>query len=114
MDYNFLSNRNLLIKCESCGGLSTFRSLRELLSGFISTNTAQILQARKRMECDNKYQETSNLIIIITNMIKTIKIPCSFYVCVCIYRKHSYGQFNINDLFAHVCMCTCWESLLNQ
>ena len=36
-----------------CGGLSTFRSLRELLSGFVSTNTTQILQARKQMEYDN-------------------------------------------------------------
>ena len=35
------------------GGLSTFRSLRELLSGFVSTNTTQILQARKQIECDN-------------------------------------------------------------
>ena len=33
--------------------LSTFRSLWELLSGFVSTNTTQILQARKQMECDN-------------------------------------------------------------
>ena len=29
-----------------CGGLSNFHSLRELLSGFISTNTTQILQAQ--------------------------------------------------------------------
>ena len=36
-----------------CGGLSTFRSLWELLSGFVSTNTTQILQARKQMEYDN-------------------------------------------------------------
>ena len=36
-----------------CGRLSTFPSLRELLSGFISTNTTQILQARKQMECNN-------------------------------------------------------------
>ena len=36
-----------------CGGPSTFRSLRELLSGLVSTNTTQILQARKQMECDN-------------------------------------------------------------
>ena len=35
------------------GGLSTFRSLRELLSGFVSTNIKQILQTRKQMECDN-------------------------------------------------------------
>ncbi len=41
------------------GGLSTFRSLRELLSGFVSTNITQILQARKQMECDNnKYLQT--------------------------------------------------------
>ena len=61
------------------------------------------------MECDNsKYLETSNLIIII-NMIKIIKIQCSFYVRVC--RKYSYGQFNKNDLFARVCMCICWESI---
>ena len=37
----------------TCGGLSTFRSLQELLSGLVSTNTTQILQARKQMECDN-------------------------------------------------------------
>ena len=37
----------------NCGGLSTFRSLRELLSGFLSTITAQISQARKQMECNN-------------------------------------------------------------
>ena len=36
-----------------CGGLSTFCSLQELLSGFVSTNTTQILQARKQMEYDN-------------------------------------------------------------
>ena len=78
-----------------CGGLSTFRSLRVLLSDFVSTNTTHILQARKQMECDNnKYQETSDLIIIITNMIKIIKIQCSFYVRACVCRKYSYGQFN--------------------
>ena len=38
-----------------CGGLSTFHSLRELLSGFVSTNTTQILLACKQMEFDNKY-----------------------------------------------------------
>ena len=38
---------------QRCGGLSTFRSLCELLSGFVSTKTTQILQARKQMECDN-------------------------------------------------------------
>ena len=39
-----------------CGGLSTFCSLQELLSGFVSTNMTQILQARKQMEYgDNKY-----------------------------------------------------------
>ena len=97
-----------------CRGLSTFRSLRELLSGFVSTNTTQILQARKQMECDNnKYSEASNLIII-TNMMKIIKIQCSFYVRVCVCRKHSYGQFNKNNLFAHVCRCICEESLSNQ
>ena len=38
-------------------------------------------------------------------MIKIIKI-CSFYVCVCVCvcGKHSYGQFNINDLLARVCV----------
>ena len=36
-----------------CGGLSTFRSLRELPSGFLSTNTTQILQIRKQIEWDN-------------------------------------------------------------
>ena len=36
-----------------CGGLSTFRCLREVLSGFLSTNTIQILQARKQIECEN-------------------------------------------------------------
>ena len=30
-----------------------FRSLWELLSGFVSTNTTQILKARKQMECAN-------------------------------------------------------------
>ena len=35
------------------GGLSTFPSIRELLSGLVSINTTQILQARKQMECDN-------------------------------------------------------------
>ena len=76
-----------------CGGLNTFRSLRELLSGFVSTNTTQILQARKQIQWDNnKYEETSNLIIIIINMIKTI--ICSFYVRVCVCRKHSYDEFN--------------------
>ena len=34
-------------------GLSTFRSLQELLSGFVSIDTTQILQAREQMECDN-------------------------------------------------------------
>ena len=34
-----------------CGGLSIFRNLQELLSGLVSTNTTQILQAQ--MECDN-------------------------------------------------------------
>ena len=46
----------LLVLCEmqsACGGLSTFRSLRELLSGFLSTNITQILLALKQMECDN-------------------------------------------------------------
>ena len=53
----------------SCGGLSTFRSLRDLLSGFVSTNTTKVLRACKQMECNNnKYQETNHLIII-TNMI---------------------------------------------
>ena len=73
------------------------------------------------MECDNnKYQETSNLIIILTNMIEILKIQHSFYVCVCVCvcvfvcRKHSYGQFNKNYLFTYVPMHTCWESLLNQ
>ena len=37
----------------SCGVLSTFRSLLELLLGFVPTNTTQILQAHKQMECDN-------------------------------------------------------------
>ena len=37
----------------TCGGLSTFRSLRELLLGFVFTNTTQILRARKKKECDN-------------------------------------------------------------
>ena len=36
-----------------CEGLSTFHNLSELLLGFVSTNTTQILQARKQMECDN-------------------------------------------------------------
>ena len=36
-----------------CGVLSTLRNLRELLSGSVSTNTTQILQVRKRKECDN-------------------------------------------------------------
>ena len=40
-------------------------------------------------------------------MNKTIKMQCSFYVRVCICSKHSYGQFNKNDLFARVCVCTC-------
>ena len=26
---------------------------------------------------------------------------------VCVSRKYSYGQFNKNDLFAHVCVCVC-------
>ena len=68
----------------TCGGLSIFCSLRELLSGFVSINTTHILQARKQMECNNnKYQGTSNLMIIITNMIKIIKIQYSFNVRVC-------------------------------
>ena len=49
--YLFAINYN--INSISCGELSTLRSLRELLSGFISTNTTQILQARKQTECDN-------------------------------------------------------------
>ena len=32
---------------------SIFHNLRELLSGSVSINTTQILQARKQMECDN-------------------------------------------------------------
>ena len=36
-----------------CGGQSTFRSLEELLSGLVSTNITQILQARKQMEFNN-------------------------------------------------------------
>ena len=76
-----------------CGILSTFRSLRGLLSAFVSTNTTQILQAHKQMKYDNNYLETNNLIFI-TNMIEIIKIQCSFYLHVCICRKHSYGQFN--------------------
>ena len=55
-----------IVFCYMCGGLSTFRSLRELLSGFLSTNTTQILQVRKQMECyNNKYWETSNLILFV-------------------------------------------------
>ena len=36
-----------------CGILSIFQNLRELLSGLVFTNTTQILQVRKQMECDN-------------------------------------------------------------
>ena len=46
-----LGNESFVWK--DCEGLSTFHCLRELLSGFVSTNTTQILQARKQMECDN-------------------------------------------------------------
>ena len=56
----------------------------------------------------------NNLIIIVTNMIKTIKIQCSFYARGCLRRKHNYGPFNKNDLFVRVCVCTCWESQSNQ
>ena len=31
----------------------TFRNFRELLSGLVFTNTTQILQACKQMQCDN-------------------------------------------------------------
>ena len=37
-------------------------------------------------------------------MIKIIRIQRSFYVRVCVCRKHSYGQFNKNDLFVCVCV----------
>ena len=57
------------------------------------------------MECDNnKYNETSNLIMI-TNMIKIIKIQCSFYLRVCVCRKHSYGQSNKKMICSPVCAC---------
>ena len=45
---NFASNSK-----SPCGVLSTLRNLRELLSGLVSINTTQILQAREQMECDN-------------------------------------------------------------
>ena len=59
------------------------------------------------MDFDNdKYQETSNLIII-ANMMKIIKIPCSFSVrvCVCVCGKHSNGQFNKNMICSPVHAC---------
>ena len=40
-------------KHSACGVLSTFCNLRELLSGLVSINTTQILQACKQIECDN-------------------------------------------------------------
>ena len=86
------------------GLLSTFRSLRELLSGFLYTNRTHILQARKQIECDNKYWEISNLIII-TNRMKIIKIRYLFYVRVCVGRKYSYGQFNKKMICSPVCAC---------
>ena len=50
-----VNNANVSMEID-CGGISTFRSLRELLSDFVSTNATQILQTRKQMECDyNKH-----------------------------------------------------------
>ena len=37
----------------SCRVRRVFRNLLELLSGLVSTNTTEILQARKQMEYDN-------------------------------------------------------------
>ena len=50
---NSSKNKKKAFIREIYGGLSTFRSLLKLLSSFVFTNTTQILQICKQMECDN-------------------------------------------------------------
>ena len=75
-----------------------------VLSGFVSTNTTQILQARKQIECDNKQISRNKQFNNHNNtQDKNNKIPCSIYVRLCVYRKQQW--LNKNDLFARVYVC---------